>query len=31
MFSLSRDEREGNKGMLSVKIPLGGNKAKVEL
>ena len=28
MFSLSRDEREGNKGMLSVKIPLGGNKAK---
>jgi hypothetical protein len=28
MFSLSKDEREGNKGMLSVKIPLGGNKAK---
>ena len=28
MFSLSRDEREGNKGMLSVKIPLGGSKAK---
>ena len=28
MLSLSRDEREGNKGMLSVKIPLGGNKAK---
>ena len=28
MLSLSRDEREGNKGMLSVKIPLGGSKAK---
>ena len=28
MFSLSKDEREGNRGMLSVKIPLGGNKAK---
>ena len=28
MFSLSKDEREGNKGMLSVKIPLGGSKAK---
>ena len=27
MLSLSRDEREGNKGMLSVKIPLGGSKA----
>ncbi len=28
MLSLSKDEREGNKGMLSVRIPLGGNKAK---
>ena len=28
MFSLSKDEREGNRGMLSVRIPLGGNKAK---
>jgi len=28
MLSLSKDERGDNKGMLSVRIPLGGNKAK---